>query len=77
MTKTKMKAKEKLPVEKWHQIFDSMNRFGLGICQRLLTISGFWYFSLYFLLCFQRPLFSHLFMNLGTRYKNSLVLNVI
>ena len=29
MTKTKMKAKEKLPVEKWPPIFYRMNRLGL------------------------------------------------
>ena len=29
VTKTKIKAKEKLPVEKWPHIFDRMNRLGL------------------------------------------------
>ena len=49
MIKTKIKAKEKLHVDKRPQIFDRMNCLGLGISQRLQTISCFWYFFLYFL----------------------------
>ena len=48
MTNTKMKPREKLPVENWPQIFDRMNRLGLGIRQRLRTISCFWYFLIFF-----------------------------
>ena len=45
MIKTKMKANEK-----WPQIFDRMNCLGLGIRQRLQTISRFWYFFAIFFL---------------------------
>ena len=38
VTPIKMKAKEKLPVEKWPNILDTMNGLGLGIRQRLWTV---------------------------------------
>ena len=51
----KIEAKEKLPVEKWPQIFNRRNRFGLVIRQRLQTISCFWYFLLYFFSVLRGP----------------------
>ena len=45
-----------MPLEKLPQIFDRMNRLGLGICQRLQTISCFWYIFLYFFAFSETPL---------------------
>ena len=47
--KTKMKGKTKLTIEMWSQKFDNVASFGLGILQRLLTNSCFWYFFATFL----------------------------
>ena len=44
----KIKAKEKLPVEKWPQIFDRMKSLGLGIRQRLQKISFLLLFAIFF-----------------------------
>ena len=44
VTKTKLIAKEKLPVEKWPHIFDKKNSLGPGI-------SCFWYFFAIFFFC--------------------------
>ena len=55
VTKAKVKAKEKLPVKKWPQIFDMMNRLGLGILKRLRTISCFWFFFVIFLALSEAP----------------------
>ena len=51
-----MKAKEKLPVVKWPQIFDRMNRLGLGIRQRLLKILFFVTFCFLFFAVLEAPL---------------------
>ena len=51
----KIKAREKLSVEKWFQIFDRMNCLSLGIRQRLQIISCFWYFLLYFFCALEAP----------------------
>ena len=47
VTKTKIKAEKKLTVEMWPYKNYRMNRLGLGICRRLLTLSCFWYLNLF------------------------------
>ena len=74
---TKRKATEKLHVEKWPELLDRLICLGLGIRQRLWTISCFWYFFAIFFLRFQRHLFSNIFKNLRPHYKNSFVQNFI
>ena len=66
MTKTKMKAEEKFPIEKWPQIFDRMNCLGFGIHQRLWIFSCFGFFFAIFFGKFSEATFQPFFQEYET-----------
>ena len=58
---TKRKATEKLHVKKWPELLDRLICLGLGIRQRLWTISCFWYFFAIFFFAFSEAPFQQCF----------------
>ena len=68
VTKTKLTAKEKLPVEKWPHIFDKKNSLGPGI-------SCFWYFFANFFFVFSEVPFNSIFKESETTIQKQFCLN--